>query len=165
VLVPLNTRFKAAEAAYILDRADVKLLFTVTDFLATNYVELLRAVDRPQALREIVVLRGQSANDTTTWGLQRRADQATAEDVATRAKALTGDDLSGCAFTSVRPASRRESDAHALGEHPRVLRVGERRRLAGGRPLPHRQPVLHAFGLRPASSPASSPATIVPRSV
>src|SRR5215207_2635220 len=33
VVVPLNTRFKAAEAAYILDRADVKLLFTVTDFL------------------------------------------------------------------------------------------------------------------------------------
>src|SRR3954462_12992991 len=33
VIVPLNTRFKGAEAAYILDRAKVKLLFTVTDFL------------------------------------------------------------------------------------------------------------------------------------
>ena len=43
VIVPLNTRFKGAEAAYILDRARTKLLFTATDFLDTNYVELLRA--------------------------------------------------------------------------------------------------------------------------
>ncbi len=67
VVVPLNTRFKAAEAAYILERADVKLLFTVTDFLATNYVELLDQVDRPAQLREVVVLRGKPAAGTTTW--------------------------------------------------------------------------------------------------
>ena len=46
VIVPLNTRFKGAEAAYILDRARAKLLFTVTDFLDTNYVDLLRAPSR-----------------------------------------------------------------------------------------------------------------------
>ena len=43
VLVPLNTRFKGGEARYVLDRADVKLLFTVSDFLDTNYVALLDA--------------------------------------------------------------------------------------------------------------------------
>jgi len=68
VLVPLNTRFKGAEASYILDRADVKLLFTVTDFLATDYVELLRTGDPVASLKEIVVLRGEPAPGTIGWG-------------------------------------------------------------------------------------------------
>ena len=42
VLVPVNTRFKGHEAADILDRARVRLLFTVADFLDTDYVGLLR---------------------------------------------------------------------------------------------------------------------------
>ena len=71
VLVPLNTRFKGAEAAYILDRADVRLLFTVTDFLATDYVELLRTADPVASLKEIVVLRGTPApapsGGTSSW--------------------------------------------------------------------------------------------------
>ena len=58
VIVPLNTRFKGAEAAYIIDRARAKLLFTVTDFLDTNYVELLRAAGPVSSLEQIVVLRG-----------------------------------------------------------------------------------------------------------
>src|SRR5258708_1804966 len=38
VLVPLNTRFKGSEAAYILGKSGARLLFTVTDFLGTDYV-------------------------------------------------------------------------------------------------------------------------------
>src|SRR3954453_12813691 len=38
VLVPLNTLFKGAEAADILGRSGARLLFTVTDFLGTDYV-------------------------------------------------------------------------------------------------------------------------------
>ena len=101
VLVPLNTRFKAAEAAYILDRADVRILFTVTDFLATNYVELLNTVDRPESLREIIVLRGAPAEGTVSWAeFEARADQVSAADATARADALTGDDLSEVLFTS-----------------------------------------------------------------
>jgi len=37
VVVPLNTRFKGGEARYVLERADAKMLFTVTDFLDTDY--------------------------------------------------------------------------------------------------------------------------------
>src|SRR5580704_13158005 len=33
VLVPLNTRFKGGEAAYVLGKARARMLFTVTDFL------------------------------------------------------------------------------------------------------------------------------------
>ncbi len=167
VLVPLNTRFKAAEAAYILDRADVKLLFTVTDFLATNYVELLRAVDRPQSLQEIVVLRGEPANETTTWAdFNARADQATAEDVATRATALVGDDLSDVLFTSgttgkpkgamlTHSASIR---AYAAWANVVGLREGDRYLIVN--------PFFHAFGLK-AGILASiiTGATIVPHAV
>src|SRR5690349_12078367 len=57
--VPINTRFKGREAAYVLDRAHAKVLFTVTDFLGTDYVELLRQADTELPnLDTIVVLRG-----------------------------------------------------------------------------------------------------------
>src|SRR5688572_29029803 len=38
VLVTLNTRFKGPEAAHILNASGARLLFTVTDFLDTDYV-------------------------------------------------------------------------------------------------------------------------------
>ena len=43
VLVPINTRYKGVEAAHVLETAGVTLLFTVTDFLGTDYLELLAA--------------------------------------------------------------------------------------------------------------------------
>jgi HIP---CoA ligase len=52
VLVPINTRYKGAEAAYILERSRARLLFTVTGFLDTDYPSMLRAagVDIPMIL-------------------------------------------------------------------------------------------------------------------
>src|SRR5207244_6621626 len=41
VLVPINTRFKGAEAADILARGRARALVTVTDFLDTDYVAML----------------------------------------------------------------------------------------------------------------------------
>ena len=40
VVVPINTRFKGREAGYVLQKSKAKLLFTVTDFLDTDYVAL-----------------------------------------------------------------------------------------------------------------------------
>ncbi len=167
VLVPLNTRFKAAEAAYILGRADVKLLFTVTDFLATNYVELLRSVERPSSLQEIVVLRGAPAAGALTWDeFNARAEQATAAEVEAREAALEPDDLSDVLFTSgttgkpkgamlTHSASIRAyhawSDVVGLREGDRYLIVN---------------PFFHSFGLK-AGILASilTGATIVPHAV
>src|SRR5688500_2586778 len=42
VLVPVNTRFKGVEAADILGRSRARALVTVTDFLDTDYVAMLR---------------------------------------------------------------------------------------------------------------------------
>ena len=41
VLVPVNTRFKAAEAADLLARSRARALVTMTDFLGTDYVAML----------------------------------------------------------------------------------------------------------------------------
>src|ERR1700730_5593845 len=39
ILDPINTRYKGEEAAGLLRTADVRMLFTVTDFLGINYVD------------------------------------------------------------------------------------------------------------------------------
>ena len=67
VLVPINTRFKGEEASYILSRTSAKILFTVTDFLDIDYVDLLNDVNSQLDIEEIVVLRGSTPNDCTTW--------------------------------------------------------------------------------------------------
>ncbi len=41
VIVPLNTRYKGDEAAYVLNRSGARLLFTVRDFLGIDYPALL----------------------------------------------------------------------------------------------------------------------------
>ena len=58
VLVPVNTRFKGREADFILQKSGARILFTVTDFLDTDYVALLRAADGGQGLDEIVGAAG-----------------------------------------------------------------------------------------------------------
>ncbi len=56
VLVPLNTRFKGPEAAYILRKSRAKVLFSVRGFLGIDYPALLEDEDVP-ALERIVLLR------------------------------------------------------------------------------------------------------------
>ena len=58
VVIPINTRFKGDEAAYVLEAAGAHRLFTVTDFLDTDYVALLQQASTPVDLDEIVILRG-----------------------------------------------------------------------------------------------------------
>ena len=36
IVVPINTRFKGREAAYVMEASQVRVLFTVTDFLDTD---------------------------------------------------------------------------------------------------------------------------------
>ncbi len=58
VLVPLNTRFKGAEAADILARSRARVLVTVDGFLDNHYVGMLDGHDLPH-LERIVVLRSE----------------------------------------------------------------------------------------------------------
>jgi acyl-CoA synthetase (AMP-forming)/AMP-acid ligase II len=149
VVVTLNTRFKGKEAAYVLDRSGARMLFTVTDFLDTDYVELLGDRSAVATLEEIVVLRGPERPDTTAFKefLQRGQDVLPA-DSAARAAAVTDDDTSDLLFTSGTTgapkgamlghgASVRAYDAWStvvgLQERDRYLIVN---------------PFFHAFGLK-----------------
>ena len=105
VLVPLNTRFKGREAAYILGRARARALLTVSGFLDTDYVALLRdAVDVTEELPDleaIVVLRGDTPSGTVTWGdFVARGDVVTSEEAEDRAQQVEPDALSDIMFTS-----------------------------------------------------------------
>jgi acyl-CoA synthetase (AMP-forming)/AMP-acid ligase II len=105
VLVPLNTRFKGREAAYILGKARAKALVTITGFLDTDYVALLRdAVDVESELPDleaIVVLRGDAPDGTQSWPDFLAAGSAVGSaEAGVRALSVEPDDLSDILFTS-----------------------------------------------------------------
>jgi acyl-CoA synthetase (AMP-forming)/AMP-acid ligase II len=102
VLVPLNTRFKGGEAAWILAKSRARILFCVNGFLGNDYVAMLKGagVDLPD-LREIVVLRGESPTGTVAWcnylAASALVDSETGRE---RADAVASDDLADIIFTS-----------------------------------------------------------------
>jgi acyl-CoA synthetase (AMP-forming)/AMP-acid ligase II len=102
VLVPLNTRFKGGEAAYILGKSGVRMLLTVTGFLDTDYVELLgEASPSLPALDQIVVLRGTAPAGTTTWADFLASGSSVPDGVLhARRTAVKAEDLSDLIFTS-----------------------------------------------------------------
>jgi acyl-CoA synthetase (AMP-forming)/AMP-acid ligase II len=165
--VPLNTRFKGSEAAYILGRARAKVLFTVTDFLDTNYVELLRAAEPVESLEQIVVLRGAPAAGALDWSaFLARAGETPASEVAARCAALTGDTLSDILFTSGTTGKPKGAmlthgasvEAYDVWATVVGLRAGDRYLVVN--------PFFHSFGLK-AGILASliKGATVIPHAV
>ncbi|CAM5491973.1 FadD3 family acyl-CoA ligase [Streptomyces tanashiensis] len=67
VLVPLNTRFKGTEAAYVLQRSRARLLFVTGTFLGTSYVASLRRSGVALPDLEKVVVLGDTAPDEADW--------------------------------------------------------------------------------------------------
>jgi acyl-CoA synthetase (AMP-forming)/AMP-acid ligase II len=80
VLVPLNTRFKGPEAAYVLKRSGAKALFSVRGFLGNDYPAMLQEQDLPD-LERIVLLRddgpgdGPGGTDVGTFSEPTRTDE------------------------------------------------------------------------------------------
>ncbi len=99
VLVPLNTRYKGAEAGYILRASGARMLFTVGDFLGVRYPELLADQSLP-SLERTVILNGAAAG-CQSWDAFLAAGEAVPEaQVASRASALTPEDTLDILFTS-----------------------------------------------------------------
>jgi acyl-CoA synthetase (AMP-forming)/AMP-acid ligase II len=102
VLVPLNTRFKGSEAGFVLGKSRARMLFTVTDFLDTDYVAMLRGSgEELPELERMVVLRGSTANGTTSFeGYLAAGDAVPEVDARARMDAVRSRDLSDIIFTS-----------------------------------------------------------------
>lgn len=102
VLVPVNTRYKGIEAAYLLEKSGAKALFTVTGFLDVDYVALLRdaGADVPK-LERIIVLRGDAPKGTVSYdAFLRLASGAPSSAAKDRAAEVRPDDLADILFTS-----------------------------------------------------------------
>jgi acyl-CoA synthetase (AMP-forming)/AMP-acid ligase II len=101
-LVPLNTRFKGDEAAYVLDKTGARVLFAPTDFLGTNYFDLLpNGADAPAALEHRIDLPGPGSITTAEWARFLELGSAVSTvDAQARLDAIGPDDISDIIFTS-----------------------------------------------------------------
>ena len=100
-LVPVNTRFKGDEAAYVLDRADVAALFTVRGFLDTDYVAMLRdTAPQLRCLDHVVLLSGAEAGEHTFDEYLAAGDAIDPADADALIAALGPDDVADVIFTS-----------------------------------------------------------------
>ncbi|MET9445719.1 FadD3 family acyl-CoA ligase [Streptomyces cinerochromogenes] len=112
VLVPLNTRFKGAEATDVLRRSGARLLFVTGTFLGTSYVASLRraagagpAEGGPlpalPGLERAVVLSDDAPAGFETWKeFLARGDAPPVRGVLDREGRLTEDSLADIIFTS-----------------------------------------------------------------
>jgi acyl-CoA synthetase (AMP-forming)/AMP-acid ligase II len=109
VVVPLNTRFKGGEAAYILRNSGAALLVTVRGFLGFDYPAMLDGED-VTLLSRIVLLRDEEADGPVVRrtpapivGLTEflvGGERVDSQVTRARADALKPDDVSDLIFTS-----------------------------------------------------------------
>ncbi|MFF8728060.1 FadD3 family acyl-CoA ligase [Streptomyces sp. NPDC015171] len=113
VLVPLNTRFKGAEAADVLRRSGARLLFVTGTFLGASYVAALRRAagegvpdgrgplpGLPE-LEQVVVLSEDAPPDFRTWkDFLAGGEGTTAAEVRRRAAELDAAAVSDIVYTS-----------------------------------------------------------------
>ncbi|HMG44527.1 MAG TPA: FadD3 family acyl-CoA ligase [Acidimicrobiales bacterium] len=174
VAVPLNTRFKGGEAAYVLSRSRARLLVTVDGFLGNDYVAMLADQELPH-LERIVVLRPVEGGAEDRPGVPpvvpwidfllegAKVDDAVVDE---RLAALSPDDVSDIMFTSGTTGAPKG----VMAAHGPTVRayadwadlVGLRR---GDRYLVL-NPFFHSFGYRAGIvSSLAAGATMVPQAV
>ena len=124
ILVPVNTRFKGQEAAYVLSKSGSSALFVVTDFLDTDYVGMLRsAAPGSPVLRpgRTVVVSGPAEPPLVSWPEFLAAGSAVpAAEADAAIDAVRGDTVSDLMFTSGttgHPKGVRLTHAQSLRAH------------------------------------------------
>lgn len=99
VVVPLNTRYTATEAADILARTDTPLLIAMGEFLGTDRVADLDRTQLP-ALRHIVRVPVDKPDGTWDEFMARGENKASRQAADARAAAVKPGDISDILFTS-----------------------------------------------------------------
>lgn len=158
-IVPLNTRFKGAEAGDILRRSRARLLFVPETFIGTDYRALIASEALPDLAETIVMDSGW--DDFVSRG-SGTGDLAVDAALAS----LTGDDISDIIFTSGttgRPKGALTSQRQAVAIFgdwaERVdLREGDRYLIVN--------PFFHTFGYKAGwAACLTRGATIVPQPI
>jgi acyl-CoA synthetase (AMP-forming)/AMP-acid ligase II len=147
ILVTLNTRFKASEASYVLEKSEARLLCTVGDFLGTNYADSMAEQTLPD-LEEIVLLDGQSQNGLDWKEFIARGAAVTPERARTRADEVRPNDLSDFLFTS-GTTGQPKAVMTAHGQNLKVFDVwGKNVGLTAGDRYLITAPFFHSFGYK-----------------
>jgi acyl-CoA synthetase (AMP-forming)/AMP-acid ligase II len=149
ILVTLNTRFKPGEAGYVLRKSAARQLFTMGDFLGTNYADSIAGEDLP-ALERIVLLEGESG-DGRCDGWDRflaRGASVTAAQARARADSVSPEDLSDFLFTS-GTTGHPKAVMTAHGQNLKVFDVwGRNVGLRAGDRYLIINPFFHSFGYK-----------------
>lgn len=150
VLVPVNTRFKGDEAAFVLNRSSATALVTVTDFLGNDYLGMLRAAaPDAEALERVVVASGDAMEGDLAWedaiaaGRSVSVEQAYAAIDAVAPEALS--DIMFTSGTTGHPKGVMLTHGQSLRAHGWLSKVLDFR--AGDRYLIV-PPFFHTFGYK-----------------
>jgi acyl-CoA synthetase (AMP-forming)/AMP-acid ligase II len=164
-LVPLNTRWKSAEAGYVLRKSGARCLLTVSDFLGTNYVEEISKEALP-ALERVVTLQGGDPRAQPFAEFLAEGKGVDREQALQRARSVEPGDLSDMLFTSGTTGNPK-GVMTAHGQNLRVfdvwadvvgLRRGDRYLIVN--------PFFHAFGYKAGWLVAfTRGATVLPHAV
>ncbi len=176
VIVPLNTRFKGGEAAYVVRSSGASILLTVSGFLGVDYPAMLVGEEIGN-LKRMVLLRHEGGAETgsplgqavaldTLEAFLDRAESVSPAEAIARAQSVQPDDISDLIYTSGttgRPKGAMSTHAQSLrtfGTWSAIVGLTE-----GDRYLVV-NPFFHTFGYK-AGMLASlmAGATIVPEAV
>ena len=147
VVVPVNTRMRGEEAAYVLEKSDARVLFCAGHFLGNHYPTML-APHRPDCIRHVVVLRDGESADLSWSAFLARAEQVPASTVKERADACRPNDRMDIMFTSGTTGQPKG----VVTNHGQNLRVfeefGKRLDLTPGDRYLVVNPFFHVFGYK-----------------
>ncbi|MEC3913668.1 FadD3 family acyl-CoA ligase [Nocardia sp. CDC160] len=169
-VVPLNTRYVAAEAVDVLERVNAKALFIAGSFLGRDRLAELRAAAPELGIETVIVIpvEGEEpVENALAWSeLGKVAEAVSLEQAVARAESVSPDDLSDILFTSgttgrskgvliahqqVLTSARAWADCATLNSEDRYLIV---------------PPFFHAFGYKAGIlTSLVTGATIIPQAV
>ncbi|TJY58852.1 fatty acid--CoA ligase [Sinimarinibacterium sp. CAU 1509] len=98
-LVPINTRMRGEEAAYVLERSRARVLFCIGNFLGQHYPALL-APHQPQTLETLVVLGATAPGECDWSGFLQHAERVEPDTARARAASVEPSDRMDVMFTS-----------------------------------------------------------------
>ncbi|MGA0877736.1 MAG: FadD3 family acyl-CoA ligase [Ilumatobacteraceae bacterium] len=148
VLVPINTRFKGEEAAYVIDTSRASFLFCSNGFLGIDYLASLDASSIPH-LRHRILFEGDGRSDAIAWhDFLDRGATVSDDDLRRRQESVRPEDLCDIIFTSGttgRPKgvmSRHDQTVRVFWEWSRIVGLNSQDRYLIVNPF------FHTFGYK-----------------